>query len=69
MKNLFFPLFLIFVFIQTSAQKTIIHCGKLIDGKSNSVIPESTITVEGNKIIAIEKGFKLPGQNDKLIDL
>lgn len=51
------------------SQKTIIHCGNLIDAKSNEAQAQMTIVVEGNKIAAIEKGFSKPGKDDKLIDL
>ena len=51
------------------AQKTYVHCGNLIDGKTNDVQPQMTIVVEGNKITAIEKGFSKPGTSDVLIDL
>ena len=51
------------------AQKTIIHCGKLIDGVSNSVSNQMTIVVEKNKITAIEKGYSVPFPSDKVIDL
>jgi imidazolonepropionase-like amidohydrolase len=50
-------------------QRTLIHCGNLIDGKSNEVQSQMTIVVEGNKIVAVEKGLSKPGSNDKLIDL
>jgi len=55
--------------LATRAQKTIIHCGNLIDAKSNDVQPQMTIVVEGNKIVAIDKGFTRPGKDDKFIDL
>jgi imidazolonepropionase-like amidohydrolase len=51
------------------AQRTIIHCGNLIDSKSNEVQSQMTIVVEGNKIVSVEKGFSKPGKDDKLIDL
>jgi imidazolonepropionase-like amidohydrolase len=51
------------------AQKTIIHCGNLIDAKSTDVQPQMTIVVEGNKIVSIQKGFTKPGADEKLIDL
>ncbi len=53
----------------TFGQRTIIHCGNLIDGKSNELQSQMTIVVEGNKIITVEKGFTKPDDNDKLIDL
>jgi imidazolonepropionase-like amidohydrolase len=51
------------------AQKTIIHCGGLIDGKLDQVQQQVSIVVEGNKIVSIQKGFTKPGTDEKLIDL
>lgn len=51
------------------AQRTLIHCGNLIDGKNREVLPQMTIIVEGNKIISVDKGFTKPGKDDKLVDL
>lgn len=51
------------------AQRSIIHCGNLIDGKTNDAQPQMTVVVEGNKIVLVEKGFTKPGASDKLIDL
>lgn len=53
----------------TFAQKTLIHCGNLIDGKSNEVQTQMTIVIEGNKITAVQKGFTKPAGDEKLIDL
>jgi imidazolonepropionase-like amidohydrolase len=55
--------------IRVQAQKTIIHCGNLIDGKGNDVQSQMTIVVEGNKITSVEKGFKKAESADVLIDL
>lgn len=60
---------LVFTVCVSFAQRTVIHCGNLIDGKSNDVQSQVTIIVEGNKIVAVEKGFTKPGSKDKLIDL
>src|ERR1041384_2688231 len=61
---------IVFLALQTLyAQKTIIHCGNLIDGKANDVQTQMTLVVEGNKITSIEKGFSKPGKEDKLVDL
>lgn len=59
------------VLISASAfsQRTIIHCGNLIDGKANDVQPQMTIIVEGNKIVSVQKGFTTAATGDKLIDL
>ena len=66
-KNLLF-LFLI-VSITGFAQRTLIHCGNLIDGKNKEMQSQVTIVVEGNKIMSVEKGLTKPGKEDKLIDL
>src|SRR5687767_13051299 len=55
--------------VTTFAQKTIIHCGNLIDGKTNDVQVQMTIVVQANKIVAVEKGFTKPATDDILIDL
>jgi imidazolonepropionase-like amidohydrolase len=52
-----------------SAQRTLIHCGGLIDGKSNGLQAQMTIVVEGNKITSVVKGFSSATPNDSLIDL
>lgn len=51
------------------AQRTVIHCGNLIDGKANDVQPQMTLVVEGTKIVSIQKGFTQPAAGEKLIDL
>lgn len=64
---------LLILFLQISlgafSQKTIVHCGTLIDGKNNDVQSQVTLVIEGNKIISIEKGYAAAGSADKLIDL
>jgi imidazolonepropionase-like amidohydrolase len=68
MRNL--PL-LLFVFLSQVAlsQKTILHCGQLIDVKAGAVLKEMSITVEGNKITDVQKGYSTAGANDKIVDL
>lgn len=68
MKHLFFFL-LFFVACSSFAQRTLIHCGSLIDGKNKQLLQQVTIVVEGNKITSIDNGFTKPGAEDKLIDL
>lgn len=53
----------------TWAQRTIIHCGNLIDGISNASLGQSTIVVEGNKITAVNPGFSKAIKSDRVIDL
>lgn len=62
-------LLLLFIISATCAQRTIIHCGNLIDGKANDGQQQMTIVVEANKIISVDKGYTKPGSSDKLIDL
>jgi len=50
-------------------QRTILHCGQLIDVKSNTILKEMSIIVEGNKITDVQKGYTTAGANDKVIDL
>src|SRR6187551_78153 len=69
MNKFYFLIFALLLVTTVQAQKTFIHCGNLIDGKSNDVQSQMTIIVEGNKIIEIEKGFSKPGKDDKLVDL
>ncbi|HRI80571.1 MAG TPA: amidohydrolase family protein, partial [Cyclobacteriaceae bacterium] len=51
------------------AQRVLIHCGTLIDGKNKELLSQMTIVVEGNKITGLEKGFTKPGKDDKVVDL
>ncbi len=50
------------------AQRTLIHCGTLIDGK-NDAVSQVTIVLEGNVISAINKGFTQAKSGEKVIDL
>lgn len=56
-------------FIATSAQKTILHCGQLIDVKNGTVLRETSIIIEGNKIIDVVKGYAAAAKTDHVIDL
>jgi imidazolonepropionase-like amidohydrolase len=64
--------FLIIFFLVSfaaSAQRTLIHCGSLIDGKNKEVLSQMTIVVEGNQITSVEKGLTKPGKDDRVVDL
>jgi imidazolonepropionase-like amidohydrolase len=52
-----------------AAQKTIIWCGTLIDGQSESVRKNISVIIEKNKITAVENGFTNAGEKDRTIDL
>jgi imidazolonepropionase-like amidohydrolase len=51
------------------AQRSLIHCGLLIDGKNKELQTQVTIVVEGTRIVSVDKGFTKAGKDDKLIDL
>ncbi len=51
------------------AQTTYIHCGNLIDGKSDKVQKKVTIVVEGNTISKVAKDWLAPTEGVQLIDL
>ncbi|MEJ0057187.1 MAG: amidohydrolase family protein [Bacteroidota bacterium] len=69
MNKLFTLLLLCVVAISANAQRTLIHCGSLIDGKNKEILSQVTIVTDGNKIISVDKGFTKPGKDDKLVDL
>src|SRR5256714_6475628 len=63
-------LILITFFCQTTfSQRIILHCGQLIDVKTNAVLKEMSVVVEGNKITDVQKGYVAAVANDQLIDL
>lgn len=53
----------------TNAQKTIIHCGQLIDVKTLQVQKEMSIIIIGNTISDVQKGYTKADVGDKIIDL
>jgi imidazolonepropionase-like amidohydrolase len=67
MKKFFF-VFLLFPFVALS-QKTILHCGKLVDVKTNTVLNNMSILIEGKKIKGVQSGFVAGEKGDKVIDL
>jgi imidazolonepropionase-like amidohydrolase len=52
------------------AQKTYLHCGRLLDMRQDRAQPEMTLVVEKGRVVAVEKGYTAPtGPTDKVIDL
>jgi imidazolonepropionase-like amidohydrolase len=51
------------------SQKTILHCGTLLDMASNSPQKEMSVVIEKNKIIDIQKGYLKSATGDKTVDL
>jgi len=58
-----------FVSMTTFAQETLLHCGKIIDTQNGKVLKEQTITVLGNQIVSVEKGYASAKSGQKVIDL
>jgi imidazolonepropionase-like amidohydrolase len=68
--KLLLSLLILFSFTLLShGQRTLIHCGSLIDGKNKEQLQQVTVIVEANRITSVDKGFTKPGKDDKLIDL
>jgi imidazolonepropionase-like amidohydrolase len=51
------------------AQKTILHCGSFIDVKTQTVLKNRSIVVEGKKIVSVSEGFLTPAKGDVVINL
>jgi imidazolonepropionase-like amidohydrolase len=50
--------------------RTLIHCGTLLDpATSDEPMPEQTVVVEGDRVVAVEAGFTAAGAGDDVIDL
>jgi imidazolonepropionase-like amidohydrolase len=69
MKALSFSICFTLLLLSGYAQTTLVHCGKLIDGKSGDVQSEMTLVIEGNRITGVKKGFILRSTGEDLIDL
>ena len=53
----------------TADAKTIIHAGRLIDGRADTARTAVTVVVEGERIVSVADGYAPPGPGDVLIDL
>ncbi|WP_426490705.1 amidohydrolase family protein [Hymenobacter sp. 102] len=52
------------------AQKTYLHCGRLLDMRTERARPDMTLVVENGRIVAVESGYTAPtGAQDKVVDL
>jgi imidazolonepropionase-like amidohydrolase len=69
MKNFLSLFTFLFIALTLNAERTLLHCGTLIDCISNDAQKEMTIVIEDGKIISVEKGYKQPSGSDKIIDL
>ena len=59
----------VFMTVCLWGQETILHCGKLIDTKSGTVLTAQTVTISGTKIISVEKGYASAKEGQTLVDL
>lgn len=58
------------VFVAASADaKTLIHAGRLVDGRSNTARTSVTVTVDGDRIVSVADGYAEPGPGDVVVDL
>lgn len=57
------------LFTTAAHAKTLVHAGRLIDGRSDTARQNVTIVVEGDRISGIADGFSAPGAGDTVIDL
>ena len=64
-----FCLFAIALVTENVAADTLIHAGRLIKANNSNVKTEVTVVIDGNKIKAIESGYKKPSNADTVIDL
>jgi imidazolonepropionase-like amidohydrolase len=48
---------------------TLIHAGTVITAEGNQVLTKQTLVVDGDKITAIEAGFRQPAAGDQVVDL
>jgi imidazolonepropionase-like amidohydrolase len=55
--------------VAASDAATLLHAGKLIDGVSKQPRERVTVVVDGNRIVGVEKGFRAPSAQDRVIDL
>ena len=69
MKKYLLFLFANSLIINIFAQRTLIHCGTLIDGVSAQPKKTMTIVVEKNKITAVQNGYTTPQSGDEVVDL
>jgi imidazolonepropionase-like amidohydrolase len=51
------------------AADTLIHAGRLLDVEAGRYLEQRTLVVEGDRIAAVEAGFRAPAGGDVLIDL
>lgn len=60
---------LMMVLTTVFGQQTILHCGTLIDGKSNKTFSKRSVIIEKGRIVSVKKGYEKGTAEDIIIDL
>ena len=68
MPRLFLPFLILFLAKTLPAQTTYLHCGRILPISGEALL-NSTVVVEGNKIVRIEPGFSRVPSGAKAVDL
>lgn len=55
--------------LETTDAATIIHAGRLIDGRSDDAQSQMSIIIDGGKITGVVKGYQQPQEGDTVISL
>lgn len=58
-----------FLSFTVTAQRTILHCGRLVDVKAGKLLVTMSVIVEKNKITDVRNGYIQPNSSDQVIDL
>jgi len=62
-------LLIVLTSVMLSGQETLLHCGKLIDTYNGKVLIEQTVTIVGNNITKVEKGYASAKSGQTVINL
>jgi imidazolonepropionase-like amidohydrolase len=55
--------------LSTVVARTLIHAGAVIDGTSDQPLGQTTVVIEGDRIVEVMAGFQAPATGDEFIDL
>lgn len=70
LRSLLFTLLITLITVTSGyAQRTIIHAGTLIDGRSDEAREQVSVIIENDKITDIQNGYINGNRNDEIIDL
>jgi imidazolonepropionase-like amidohydrolase len=69
LKSIYVSLLLLLPFCLAAQQRTLIHAGTLIDGRTARSQKQVTLVIQDNKILDIQKGYTAARAGEQLIDL